>query len=201
MKIRYRVIGVAVVAIGLVLTSGCENPNGTQNNTGTGALAGGLAGALAGGVSGGRHAGEHALFGALAGALVGGLIGNMIDHEQQQKLRQQSPQTLQTIRHNDAVYQQQQQAAHAQASGQAPQAQTPGQAPQPQTQPPPADALIPLTVDDIKALDSAGVKKEVIIAEIGRSKSVFTQADITALQQSNPNIDPAIINCMKSHPS
>jgi predicted lipid-binding transport protein (Tim44 family) len=189
MKMRYRTISVAVVAIGLVLTSGCENPNGTQNNTGTGALAGGLAGALAGGLSGGRHAGEHALFGAMAGALVGGLIGNMIDHEQQQKLRQQSPQTLQTIQHNDAVYQQQQQAAHAQASG---------QAPQPQTQPPPAEALIPLTVDDIKALDSAGVKKEVIIAEIGRSKSVFTQADITALQQSNPNIDPAIINCMKN---
>jgi hypothetical protein len=125
----------------------------------------------------------------------------MIDHEQQQKLRQQSPETLKTIQHNDSVYQQQQQAAHAQASGQAPQAQTPGQAPQPQTQPPPADALIPLTVDDIKALDSAGVKKEVIIAEIGRSKSVFTQADITALQQSNPNIDPAIIKCMESHPS
>jgi predicted lipid-binding transport protein (Tim44 family) len=189
MKMRYRTVGVAVVSIGLVLTSGCENPNGTQNNTGTGALLGGLAGALAGGLGGGRHAGEHALFAGLAGALVGGLIGNMIDSEQQQKLRQQSPQTLQTIQHNDSVYQQQQQAAHAQPSG---------QAPQPQTQPPPTEALIPLTVDDIKALDSAGVKKEVIIAEIGRSKSVFTQADITALQQSNPNIDPAIIKCMKN---
>ena len=56
----------------------------------------------------------------------------------------------------------------------------------------------PFTVDDIKALDAAGVKKDVIIAEIGRSKSVYTQADITALQQSNPNIDPAIIKCMKN---
>ena len=143
--------------------------------------------------------------GGLAGALVGGLIGHMIDRDQQQRLQQQSPQTLQTIQHNDAVYQQQQQAAQAQTPGQAPQtltqapqAQTPGQAPQAQTQAPPAEALIPLTVDDIKALDAAGVKKDVIIAEIGKSKSVYTPADITALQQSNPNIDPAIIKCMKN---
>jgi outer membrane lipoprotein SlyB len=193
MKIRYRTIGVAVVSLGLVLTTGCENPNGTQNNTGTGALAGGAFGAFAGALAGGRHhALEGALIGAAAGAITGALIGNMIDREQQQRLQQQSPQTLQTIQHNDAVYQQQQQAAQAQPPGQAPQAQTPA---------PPAEALTPLTVDDIKALDAAGVKKDVIIAEIGRSKSVYTQADITALQQSNPNIDPAIINCMKSHPS
>ena len=51
--------------------------------------------------------------GGLAGALVGGLIGHMIDRDQQQRLQQQSPQTLQTIQHNDAVYQQQQQAAQA----------------------------------------------------------------------------------------
>jgi outer membrane lipoprotein SlyB len=190
MKIRYRTIGVAVVSLGLVLTTGCENPNGTQNNTGTGALAGGAFGAFAGALAGGRHhALEGALIGAAAGAITGALIGNMIDREQQQRLQQQSPQTLQTIQHNDAVYQQQQHAAQAQPPGQAPQAQTPA---------PPAEALTPLTVDDIKALDAAGVKKDVIIAEIGRSKSVYTQADITALQQSNPNIDPAIIKCMKN---
>jgi outer membrane lipoprotein SlyB len=190
MKIRYRTIGVAVVSLGLVLTTGCENPNGTQNNTGTGALAGGAFGAFAGALAGGRHhALEGALIGAAAGAITGALIGNMIDREQQQRLQQQSPQTLQTIQHNDAVYQQQQQAAQAQPPGQAPQAQTPA---------PPAEAHTPLTVDDIKALDAAGVKKDVIIAEIGRSKSVYTQADITALQQSNPNIDPAIIKCMKN---
>ena len=206
MKIRHRTIGVAVVSIGLVLTPGCVNPNGTQNNTGTGALLGGVFGAVAGGLAGGRHhAAEGVLIGAAAGAITGGLIGHMIDRDQQQRLQQQSPQTLQTIQHNDAVYQQQQQAAQAQTPGQAPQtltqapqAQTPGQAPKAQTQAPPAEALIPLTVDDIKALDAAGVKKDVIIAEIGKSKSVYTQADITALQQSNPNIDPAIIKCMKN---
>ena len=190
MKIRYRTIGVAVVSLGLVLTTGCENPNGTQNNTGTGALAGGAFGAFAGALAGGRHHALEGLFiGAAAGAITGGLIGHMIDRDQQQRLQQQSPQTLQTIQHNDAVYQQRQQVAQAQPPGQAPQAQTPA---------PPAEALTPLTVDDIKALDAAGVKKEVIIAEIGRSKSVYTQADITALQQSNPNIDPAIIKCMKN---
>jgi hypothetical protein len=59
------------------------------------------------------------------------------------------------------------------------------------------NALIPLTVDDIKALDAAGVKKDAIIAEIQRSKSVYTQADIASLQQSDPHIDPAVIDCMK----
>jgi outer membrane lipoprotein SlyB len=198
MKIRYRTIGVAVVSLGLVLTTGCENPNGTQNNTGTGALAGGAFGAFAGAVAGGRHHALEGLFiGAAAGAITGGLIGHMIDRDQQQRLQQQSPQTLQTIQHNDAVYYQQQQAAQAPTPAPAPQAQTPGPAPQAQAQTPPTEAPIPLTVDDIKALDAAGVKKEVIIAEIGRSKSVYTQADITALQQSEPNIDPAIIKCMK----
>ena len=115
MKIRYRTIGVGVVSMGLVLTTGCENPNGTQNNTGTGALIGGAFGALAGGLAGGRHhAVEGVLFGAAAGAITGALIGNMIDRDQQQRLRQQSPQTLQTIQYNDAVYQQQQQAVRAQ---------------------------------------------------------------------------------------
>ena len=199
MKIKCRTIGVAVVSLELVLMTGCQNPNGTQNNTGTGALLGGTFGALAGGLAGGRHhALEGVLIGAAAGAIAGGLVGHMIDRDQQQRLQQQSPQTLQTIQHNDAVYQQQQQAAQAQASGQAPPAQMPAPVPQAQTQTPPTEALIPLTVEDIKALDSAGVKKEVIIAEIEKSKSVYTQADITALQQSNPNIDPAIIKRMKN---
>jgi len=174
----------------LLLTAGCESPDGRPDNTATGALAGGLIGALAGGLSGGRHGGRNALLGGLAGALAGGLIGHMIDREQEQRLQAQSPQTLMVIQHNDAVYQQQQ-AAQSPAPAPAAAAATP-------TQPAPTtETMAPLTVDDIKALDSAGVKKEVIITEITRSKSVYTQADITALQQSNPNIDPAIIEAMK----
>jgi hypothetical protein len=125
----------------------------------------------------------------LATAITAGAIMTHINAEQKAKLEAQSPGTLKTIKHNDDVYQQQKEASRV---------QTPGQPPQPQTPAPPAEALTPLTVDDIKALDSAGVKKAVIIAEIKASKSVYTQADITALQQSNPNIDQAIIDCMKN---
>jgi hypothetical protein len=190
MKKMSRAICIPVVFLQLVLTSGCVEPNGQPNNTGTGALAGGLFGAVVGGLAGGRHAGRDALIGGLAGVVVGGLVGHMIDRDQQQRLQAQSPQTWQTIQHNDAVYQQQPPAAP-------PQVQSPAQ-PQPtQTQAAPAEALIPLTVDDIKALDAAGVKKEAIVAEIARSKSVYSQADIAVLQQSDPNIDPAVIECMK----
>jgi surface antigen len=188
MKIKYRTMGVVVISVCLVLTTGCENPNGTQNNTGTGALIGGLAGALTGAAAGGRHhALEGALIGAAAGAIAGGLIGSMIDQQQQRQLQQQSPQTLQTIQHNDAVYQQQQQAAQAPAPGQAPA--------------PPAEAPTPLTVNDIKALTSAGVKPEAITKEIDISHSRFTPQDIAAAQQANPAVDPAVIEYMKNHPS
>jgi len=205
----YRALGVALVSLELVSTTGCVSQNGQPDNTATGALAGGLIGALAGGLAGGRHGGRDALIGGLAGVIAGGLIGHMIDEQQRERLQAQSPQTLQTIQHNDAVYQQQQ-AAQAQPQGQAPPAPAPQPTPQaappatPQGQPAPtpassapADALVPLTVDDIKALVSAGVKNDVIITEIQRSKSVYTPADITALQQSNPSIDPSIIDCMK----
>ena len=51
-----------------VLVSGCVNPDGTQNNTATGALVGGAFGALTGAAIGGCHGGPDALFGAAAGA-------------------------------------------------------------------------------------------------------------------------------------
>ena len=174
----YRALGVALVSLELVSTTGCVSQNGQPDNTATGALAGGLIGALAGGLAGGRHGGRDALIGGLAGVIAGGLIGHMIDEQQRERLQAQSPQTLQTIQHNDAVYQQQQQAAS-----------TPDAAP--------AEKPVPLTVDDIKALDSAGVKKDAIVAEIQRSKAVYSDADIAALQQSNPNIDPAVIEAMR----
>src|SRR5690242_15125264 len=77
-----------------ILLSGCVNPDGTQNNTGSGALIGGAFGALTGAAIGGsRHGGEDALIGAAAGALAGGLIGNAADREQEARLRAQAPQT------------------------------------------------------------------------------------------------------------
>ena len=91
MKIRTLTLALATSAV--VLT-GCVNPNGTQNNTGSGALIGGAMGALTGAAIGGHHhGGEDALIGAAVGALAGGLVGNSMDQEQQARLRQQAPQT------------------------------------------------------------------------------------------------------------
>lgn len=75
-----------------VLLSGCVNPDGSPNNTGSGALAGAAMGAFTGAVIGGcRHAGPDALIGAAAGALAGGLIGNAADREQDARWQAQAP--------------------------------------------------------------------------------------------------------------
>ena len=86
-----------------------------------------------------RHGGQDALIGTVAGVVAGAIMGNIVDHinaDQRAQLQQQSPQTLQTIQHNDEVIQHQQ--------AQAP----PGQTTPSQT----TETLTPLTVDDIKAL-------------------------------------------------
>jgi len=188
MKILFRTVGVILVSVELLLTTGCVNPDGSQNNTGTGALIGGAFGALAGAAGGGRYAGQRALVGALAGALVGGLVGNMMDREQQERLRQQSPQTLQTIQHNDYVAQQQSAAAQPTAAPTS-------------VQPAPEQNLnyTPITVEDIKALTDAGVKTDAINQEITTSQSKYSPQDIAAAQQAN--VDPAVIACMKNHAS
>jgi hypothetical protein len=75
-----------------VLLSGCVNPDGSPNNTGSGALMGGAMGALTGAAIGARgHAGPDALIGAAAGALAGGLIGNAADQEQAARMRAMAP--------------------------------------------------------------------------------------------------------------
>jgi len=77
-----------------VFLTGCVNPDGTQNNTGTGAIVGGALGALTGAAIGGsRHGGPDALIGAAIGAVGGGLIGNSMDREQEARLRAEAPQT------------------------------------------------------------------------------------------------------------
>jgi len=229
MKTICQTMGVAIVSLGLLLTTGCVSPNGTPDNTGTGALLGGTFGALAGALAGGpRHAGADALIGGLAGALAGGLIGHSIDVQQQQILEQQSPQTWQTIQHNDYVAQQQ--AAGPQPESVPPQpepapadssAASAPSAPAPAPTPAPLDATAspapapaptpapaassqnltytPITVDDIKALAAAGVKTDAINHEIEISQTKFTAQDIATAQQAN--VDPAVIECMKSHAS
>ena len=84
-------LGLVTSVVGL---TGCQNPDGTQNNTGSGALIGGAMGAITGSAIGGRHyGGQDALIGAAAGALAGGLIGNSMDREQEARLKAQAPQT------------------------------------------------------------------------------------------------------------
>jgi outer membrane lipoprotein SlyB len=88
-----QVLTLAIVAAAIVL-AGCEYPNGNPNYTGTGALTGGAIGAVSGAAIGGnQHGGEDALIGAAVGAVAGGLIGHSLDQQQQQRLRQQAPQT------------------------------------------------------------------------------------------------------------
>jgi outer membrane lipoprotein SlyB len=91
MNINYYMVALGTAAM---LLTGCVNPDGTQNNTGTGILAGSAVGALTGAAIGGRrNGGMDALFGAAAGALAGGLIGNSMDREQAARLQAQAPQT------------------------------------------------------------------------------------------------------------
>lgn len=87
---KLQVLTVAVAASAVVLT-GCVNPDGTQNNTGSGALIGGATGALAGAAIGGRHGGPDALIGAAAGMLAGALIGSAADQERDAQMRAAAP--------------------------------------------------------------------------------------------------------------
>lgn len=84
-----------LTAAGLaVVLTGCQNPDGSQNNTAGGALIGGAMGAITGAAIGGRsHGGQDALIGAAVGAVAGGLFGNAADREQEARLKAQAPQT------------------------------------------------------------------------------------------------------------
>jgi outer membrane lipoprotein SlyB len=85
---------VFALATSTVVLTGCQNPDGTQNNTAGGALIGGAIGAVTGAAIGGpRNGGAGALIGAAAGAVGGLLIGNSMDQEQNARLRAQAPQT------------------------------------------------------------------------------------------------------------
>ncbi len=77
----------AVVLVAGLGLAACTNPDGTSNNTGTGALfGGGLGAAIGAAVSGDNTRG--AVIGGLIGAGIGGAIGNDLDR-QEAALRQQ----------------------------------------------------------------------------------------------------------------
>lgn len=73
---------VTVAALAALGLAGCTNPDGTANNTGTGALVGAGLGAAAGRLIGDDTKG--AVIGGLAGAAVGGAIGNQLDKQQRE---------------------------------------------------------------------------------------------------------------------
>jgi len=93
-------VSKCILAMGsaAVLLTGCVNPDGTQNNTGTGAILGGALGAITGAAIGGRnHGGQDALIGAAVGVVGGGLIGNSMDREQEARLKAEAPQTYTVV--------------------------------------------------------------------------------------------------------
>ena len=95
---------VFAMAVSAVVLTGCQNPDGTQNNTASGALIGGALGAMTGAVIGGpRNGGAGALIGAAAGAIGGGLIGNSMDQEQNARLRAEAPQTYVRVQQNQPL--------------------------------------------------------------------------------------------------
>lgn len=90
---KWHPLTLAVAAVAVLMT-GCYTPEGTPDNTGTGALVGGAVGAITGAAIGGpRNGGAGALIGAAAGVIAGGLIGHQMDQDQQARLRAQAPQT------------------------------------------------------------------------------------------------------------
>jgi hypothetical protein len=141
------------------------------------------------------------------------MVGHIIDQEQRERLREQSPQTWATIQHNDYVIQQQSQPPSGQPAPPPPAVSAPPQTPVPSVAStpggPPASApnaqgqtadqnVVPLTLEDVKALAAAGVKPDVIIKEIENSKAVFGPQDIAAAEQTSPPMAASVLEFMKS---
>jgi WXXGXW repeat (2 copies) len=99
---RIQTLTIALAGSAVLLT-GCVNPNGTANNTGTGALVGGGIGAAAGAALGGRNALGGALIGGVLGAITGSIIGNQADQAQAEALRAQAPVTYVHVQQNQAL--------------------------------------------------------------------------------------------------
>jgi outer membrane protein OmpA-like peptidoglycan-associated protein len=82
MSFRKPLVAAAAVVFAL---GACTNADGTQNQTGTGALIGGITGAAAGQMIGGNTQGT--VIGGVIGAGIGAAIGNQLDN-QERELRQ-----------------------------------------------------------------------------------------------------------------
>jgi hypothetical protein len=127
------------------------------------------------------------------------IIGR-INEQQQELLQQQSPQTWGTIQHNDQVAAAApgpDQSGNSASSGSADTSS--GNTSSGNTAPSPADQPIPLSVDDVKGMASAGIKEDVICDEINESHASYSRQDIAAVEQLTPPVDSKVIDCMKEH--
>jgi hypothetical protein len=191
-----RFAAVSLLSVTLIAPAGCD--------TTSGAITGAGAGAAIGAIADRRNPLVGALIGAGVGAIAGGIVGR-INEEQKQKLQQESPQTWQTIQHNDKVAsaspQPQPSNPGAAAPAQAPPAGNPvaSNSPPANSAAPADDAPTPLSTTDVKNMASAGIKEDVICDEITQSKATYTAQDIAAAQQASPALDPNVIACMKQH--
>ena len=74
-------ITVSIIALSALGLTACTNPDGTTNNTGTGALVGAGVGAVTGRIIGGGTT-KGTVIGAAVGAALGGGIGASLDAQQ-----------------------------------------------------------------------------------------------------------------------
>jgi hypothetical protein len=217
MNATQRTIGITVASLALVITPGCNDPgSGALTGAGVGAGIGALIGSATG------HAGQGAIIGALLGGYTGAVIGK-INEDQRRELQrtQQGQHAYYIVEYNDSYYAHQppppppvyivqpapyvvqpapyvvEQAPQSYPAGQpqpAPAVVQPPPTPAPPA-PPPTSGPAPLSVDDIKALSTAGVKPDVINNEIDQSKAVYSPQDIATAQQAN--VDATVIQHMQ----
>ena len=110
-------------------------------------------------------------------------VMTQIDAQQQAKLQQESPQTLQTRFSTTNRWRNNPQRSAAAKAGK-PAA--------------PEEAAVPLKVEDIKAMTAAGIKADAIIDAIKQSKTAYSPTDIATAQQATPAIDKDVIDFMKN---
>jgi hypothetical protein len=124
----------------------------------------------------------------LSGLAAGAVIGE-INEKQREKLEADSPRTLHRIEHNDDVAQKERKVAKARAEKSSSSSETASSEKVP--------APTPLSVDDVKALTAAGVKKDAIIHAIKESKATYHESDIARAQAATPPVDPDVISYMQ----
>jgi outer membrane lipoprotein SlyB len=172
---------ILIVALSSTLLTGCVNPNGSPDNTGTGALSGAAIGAFSGAVIGGpRNGGAGALIGAAAGAIAGGLFGHAADQQQEAELRAQAPQTYVRIQQGQPLS-----TADVKAMGKAGVSE---------------DVIISqiisshtafhLSAADIIDLHDAGVTTRVVNFMINTQNSAGQPADATTIVSQEPPLPP-----------